>query len=115
MNLVIGSTIQLSFIGKKIMVKFIWAQDSNGLIGDKGKLPWSNKSDLNFFKNQTTGGIIVMGHNTWKSIGSTPLKNRINIVLTSKDEIEGYDDENVYIAYSVKEVIDFYEESDKVL
>lgn len=98
-----------------MMVKFIWAQDSNGLIGDKGKLPWSNKSDLNFFKNQTTGGIIVMGHNTWKSIGSTPLKNRINIVLTSKDEIEGYDDENVYIAHSVKEVIDFYEESDKDL
>ena len=98
-----------------MMVKFIWAQDSNGLIGDKGKLPWSNNSDLNFFKNQTTGGIIVMGHNTWKSIGSTPLKNRINIVLTSKDEIEGYDDENVYIAHSVKEVIDFYEESDKDL
>ena len=95
------------------MVKFIWAQDSNGLIGDKGKLPWSNKSDLNFFKNQTTGGIIVMGHNTWKSIGSTPLKNRINIVLTSKNEIEGYDDENVYIAHSVKEVLDFYEDSDK--
>lgn len=95
------------------MVKFIWAQDSNGLIGNKGKLPWSNKSDLNYFKNQTTGGIIVMGYYTWKSIGSKPLRNRINIVLTHRDEIEGYDDADVYIAHSVKEVIDFYNESDK--
>lgn len=95
------------------MVKFIWAQDKNGLIGNKGRLPWSNKSDLNYFKNQTTGGIVVMGLNTWKSIGSTPLKNRVNIVLTHKDEIDGYDDENVYIANNVDEVIKFYEEHDK--
>lgn len=95
------------------MLKFIWAQDSKGLIGNKGKLPWSNKSDLNFFKNQTTGGIIVMGYSTWKSIGSKSLRNRINIVLTHRDEIEGYDDADVYIAHSVKEVIDFYNESDK--
>lgn len=101
------------FYWKIKMVKFIWAQDSKGLIGNKGKLPWSSKSDLNFFKNQTTGGIIVMGFNTWKSIGSKPLRNRINIVLTHKDEIDGYEDENVYIAHSVKEVMDFYEESDK--
>lgn len=113
MKEVITSSILLLFIGKTKMVKFIWAQDSNGLIGNKGKLPWSNKSDLNYFKNQTTGGIIVMGYSTWKSIGSKPLRNRINIVLTHRDEIEGYDDDNVYIAHSVKEVLDFYEDSDK--
>lgn len=113
MKEVITSSILLLFIGKIKMVKFIWAQDSKGLIGNKGKLPWSNKSDLNYFKNQTTGGIIVMGYSTWKSIGSKPLRNRINIILTHKDEIEGYDDADVYIAHSVKEVIDFYNESDK--
>lgn len=110
---VITSSILLLFIGKIKMVKFIWAQDSNGLIGNKGKLPWSNKSDLNYFKNQTTGGIIVMGYSTWKSIGSKPLRNRINIVLTHRDGIDGYEDANVYIAHSVKEVLDFYEDSNK--
>lgn len=115
MREVITSSILLLFIGKIKMVKFIWAQDSNGLIGNKGKLPWSNKSDLNFFKNQTTGGIVVMGHSTWKSIGNKPLKNRINIVLTHHDEIDGFEDDNVYIAHSVEEVLDFYEESDKDL
>lgn len=56
-----------------------------------------------------------MGHTTWKSIGQRPLKNRINIVLTHKDEIEGYDEEEVYIANNVEEILDFYEHSDKDL
>ena len=95
------------------MVKFIWAQDKNGLIGKKGKLPWSNSADLNYFKNQTTGGVVVMGLATWVSIGSKPLKGRINVVLTHKDEIDGYDDENVYIANSVEEVLQFEKETDR--
>lgn len=95
------------------MVKFIWAQDKSGLIGDDGKLPWSNKADLSYFKNQTTGGVVVMGLTTWKSIGSKPLKNRLNIVLTTKDKIDGYDDENVYIANSVEDVLQFEKETDK--
>lgn len=95
------------------MLKFIWAQDKNGLIGSKGKLPWSNKAGLNYFKNQTTGGVVVMGLATWVSIGSKPLKGRINVVLTHKDEIDGYDDENVYIANSVEEVLQFEKETDR--
>lgn len=95
------------------MVKFIWAQDKRGLIGDNGKLPWSNKAELSYFKNQTTGGVVVMGLTTWKSIGSKPLKNRLNIILTTKDEIDGYDDENVYIANSVEEVLQFEQETDR--
>ena len=95
------------------MLKFIWAQDKNGLIGNKGRLPWSNSADLNYFKNQTTGGVVVMGLATWKSIGSKPLKGRINVVLTHKDEIDGYDDENVYIANSVEEVLQFEKETDR--
>lgn len=95
------------------MLKFIWAQDNNGLIGNNGKLPWSNKVELNYFKNQTTGGVVVMGLATWESMGSKPLKNRLNIILTTKDEIDGYDDENVYIANSVEEVLQFEKETDK--
>lgn len=95
------------------MLKFIWAQDNNGLIGNNGKLPWSNKVELNYFKNQTTGGVVVMGLATWESIGSKPLENRLNIILTTKDEIDGYDDENVYIANSVEEVLQFEKETDK--
>lgn len=97
------------------MIKLIWAEAKDGLIGAEGSLPWHNGADLNYFRNQTTGGIVVMGHTTWKSIGQRPLKNRINIVLTHKDEIEGYDEEEVYIANNVEEIIDFYELSNKDL
>lgn len=93
------------------MIRFIWSQDSNGLIGSKGKIPWHNREDLNYFKNQTTGGIVVMGRNTWYSLGCKPLKNRHNIVLTTHDDIEGYDHEDVYIAHTAEEVIEIYENS----
>ena len=54
-----------------------------------------------------------MGLATWVSIGSKPLKCRINVVLTHKDEIDGYDYENVYIANSVEEVLEFEQETDR--
>ena len=51
-------------------------------IGYNGDLLFKIKDDLSYFKSKTTNCIIIMGYNTWKSIGSKPLKNRINIVLT---------------------------------
>lgn len=93
------------------MIRFIWAQDPNGLIGSKGKIPWHNREELSHFKNQTTGGIVVMGKNTWYSLGYKPLKNRHNIVLTKQNNIEGYDHEDVYIAHTADEVIGVYENS----
>lgn len=94
-----------------LMIRFIWAQDPNGLIGSKGKIPWHNREELSHFKNQTTGGIVVMGKNTWYSLGCKPLKNRHNIVLTTQNNIEGYDHEDVYIAHTADEVIGVYENS----
>ena len=97
------------------MIKFIWAQDEKGLIGSGDNLPWSNKAEMSYFKNQTTGGIVVMGYKTWKSIGEKPLKNRVNIVLTRNQHPELWDIENLYVANDVNEVLDFYELEDKDL
>lgn len=55
----------------------------NGVIGDKNQLPWHIKSDLKHFKELTTGNCIIMGNNTYKSIGK-PLPNRHNIIVTRK-------------------------------
>lgn len=56
----------------------------DGIIGEKGssKLLWKQKADMAFFKEKTTNQIVVMGNNTFKSMGSKPLKNRINVVVT---------------------------------
>ena len=59
----------------------------NFAIGKGGKLPWHYPADLKFFKETTTGNAVVMGMNTWRSIGR-PLPNRLNIVLSRGGSIE---------------------------
>jgi len=55
----------------------IVAVGKNLEIGKDGKLPWHYPADLSFFKRTTSGHVIVMGFNTWLSIGR-PLPNRKN-------------------------------------
>ena len=57
----------------------IVAVAKNNAIGKGGKLPWHYPADLKFFKQTTIGNAVVMGMNTWRSIGR-PLPNRLNIV-----------------------------------
>jgi len=63
------------------MIIGIVAVAENLAIGKDGKLPWHYSADLKFFKETTTGNAIVMGSNTWRSIGKA-LPNRLNIVLS---------------------------------
>ncbi len=51
------------------------------VIGYQNKLPWRLKSDLRRFREITTGHVVIMGSNTFRSIGRA-LPNRTNIVLT---------------------------------
>jgi len=68
------------------MIKAIMAIDCMGGVGKSGTLPWpANKEDLRHFKNQTDGHIVVMGSKTWDDpCFPAPLKNRKNVVVTSK-------------------------------
>jgi dihydrofolate reductase len=59
----------------------------NYAIGKDGKLPWHYSADLKFFKEKTTGNVVVMGSNTWRSIGK-PLPNRLNIVLSHTGDLD---------------------------
>ncbi|MGI9035478.1 MAG: dihydrofolate reductase [Pyrinomonadaceae bacterium] len=65
----------------------IVAVAKNFAIGKSGKLPWHFPADLKFFKETTSGNAVVMGFNTWKSIGK-PLPKRLNIVLSRANSIE---------------------------
>ena len=69
------------------MIIGIVAIAKNYAIGKDGKLPWHYSADLKFFKQTTTGSAIVMGSNTWRSLGK-PLPNRLNIVLSRSNSIE---------------------------
>ena len=48
---------------------------------DKGTIPWHSKEEFKHFKSTTIGYPILMGRNTFKSLGK-PLKNRLNIIIT---------------------------------
>ena len=56
--------------------------DKNWGIGKSNGLMFKIPADMKFFKQTTTGNVVVMGSNTLKSFpGGNPLKDRINIVL----------------------------------
>jgi len=69
------------------MIIGIVAIAKNFAIGRHGKLPWHHSADLKFFKETTTGNAIVMGANTYRSIGK-PLPNRLNIVLSRNSSVD---------------------------
>ncbi len=75
---------------------------NNYAIGKDGKLPWHYSADLKFFKQTTLGNAVVMGFNTWQSIGK-PLPKRLNIVLSRSHNIENQP--NVLLLRSKEEVL----------
>lgn len=64
------------------MISIIVAASENNVIGKNNQLIWHLPDDLKFFKKMTTGKVILMGRKTFESIGSRPLPNRINVVIS---------------------------------
>lgn len=63
-------------------MKAILHADSNWGIGKANGLMFDIPADMKFFRETTSGNVVVMGSNTLKSFpGGRPLKNRVNIVL----------------------------------
>jgi dihydrofolate reductase len=65
------------------MIGIIAAVSQNGIIGIENKLPFNYPEDMAHFKQTTLNSTIIMGRNTFESIGK-PLSKRKNIVITSK-------------------------------
>ncbi|MCL2049245.1 MAG: dihydrofolate reductase [Defluviitaleaceae bacterium] len=58
-------------------------------IGYKNQLLFHIPEDLQYFKEKTTGKVVIMGHNTFLSLpNQRPLPNRKNIVLSRKAGLE---------------------------
>lgn len=62
-------------------IVLIAAVGENGEMGHNNELLWHLPGDLPRFKQITTGSPIIMGRQTFNSIGR-PLPGRLNIVLT---------------------------------
>lgn len=75
----------------------------NNCIGSGNELPWHISDDLKRFKALTTGKPIVMGRKTWESLGSKPLPNRVNIVVTRAHA--GTDTDSVMFVSSLEQAM----------
>lgn len=83
------------------MISLIVAHDLNQVIGKDNKMPWHIPSELAYFKEKTMGKAIVMGRNTFESIGR-PLPGRLNVVITRNTS---YQHEGVTVVHSVEDGI----------
>lgn len=85
-------------------MNLIVAVDKNWAIGYQNKLLVSIPEDMKFFRNETTGKVVVMGRKTLESFpNGLPLKNRTNIVLTRNPD---YKVKGAEICGSVEEALE---------
>ena len=63
-------------------IALVVAKAANGVIGDRGKIPWRIPEDMRRFRQITLGKPCVMGRKTWESLPKKPLPGRLNIVVT---------------------------------
>ncbi|MGJ8759122.1 MAG: dihydrofolate reductase [Polaribacter sp.] len=92
------------------MITIIAAIAKNNALGKDNDLIWHLPADLKRFKKVTTGHHILMGRNTFESIGK-PLPNRTTIIITRN---KNYFKEGCLIANSIEEAIEMVENKDDI-
>ena len=67
------------------MSKLILCTDQKYGIGFNNKIPWHSTADFEHFKEETKNKMIIMGYKTWQSLPKRPLKDRLNVVLLTRE------------------------------
>ena len=83
------------------MITIIAAIGLNNELGKDNDLIWHLPADLKRFKKVTSGHAIIMGRNTFESIGK-PLPNRRTIIITRNTS---YKKEGCDVVHSLEEAI----------
>lgn len=86
-------------------MNIIVAVDKNWAIGFQNKLLNSIPEDMKFFRETTTGHVVVMGRKTLESFpNGRPLKNRTNVVITRQKD---YKVPGAVVVHSVEEALEY--------
>lgn len=83
-------------------IALIAAMSENGVIGNTNALPWHLPEELKYFREKTRGKPVIMGRKTFESMGSKPLPNRLNIILT---HAKNFLASNCIVVHSTKEAL----------
>lgn len=92
------------------MIIIIAATAENNALGKNNDLIWHLPADLKRFKKVTSGYPIIMGRNTFESIGK-PLPNRITVIVTRN---KNYSQDGCLVANSLEDAIDLVKSSEKL-
>jgi len=93
------------------MISLVYAVSENGVIGNKGGLPWHVPSDLKHFKAITMGKPVIMGRKTWESLPRKPLPGRLNIVMT---RARGFAPVGAEVAADVNAALGLADDADEI-
>ncbi|MBL7781523.1 MAG: dihydrofolate reductase [Saprospiraceae bacterium] len=85
-----------------MLVSAIVAVAHRNVIGKDNQIPWYLPADLKYFKRTTLEHHVIMGRNSFHSIGR-PLPKRTNIVIT-RDPF--FTAEGVLVAHSLEEALE---------
>ncbi len=84
-------------------MNIIAAVDKNWAIGNGNQLLVRIPEDQKWFRETTTGKAVIMGRKTLESFpNKAPLKNRLNVVLTSD---RGYKVNGAVVVHSIEEAV----------
>lgn len=96
-----------------MILSMISAVAENRVIGNKNALPWHLPADFKYFKEATLGKPIVMGLNTFKSIGEKALPDRKNIILNNDSSY--VPPEGCFVAHSIEELLEMTKNDPEVM
>lgn len=85
--------------------------NNKNVIAKEGKLLFHIKADLENFRTLTSGNVVIMGRKTFEALPDKPLKDRINIILTTDEnyKIDSNDEErfkDCYVCNTIGDVDD---------
>jgi dihydrofolate reductase len=92
------------------MITIIAAIAKNNALGKDNDLIWHLPEDLKRFKKLTSGHHILMGRNTFESIGK-PLPNRTSVIITRNKH---YYKDGCLIAHSLEEALELASKDEEI-
>jgi dihydrofolate reductase len=90
-------------------LSLIVAVAENGVIGNRGELPWRLSADLRRFRKLTMGHAVIMGRKTYESLGR-PLPGRTMIVITRQRDYAAGD---ALVAASLEDALQLADRDDE--
>ncbi len=85
-------------------MNLIVAVDNNWAIGYKNQLLVSIPADMRFFRDETSGKVVILGKKTLDTFpGGKPLKNRLNIIISRQMDLKVSD---AIVVHSIEEALE---------